>query len=112
MTQTCNALKYDTEELIRKGKLGQYVKKEEERQLSRSLRKGKAVVNKVGKALRKDNSDSEFEEDNMKSNGRLVAMVIFGGYPVEGGEKRKTMKKKWKEILSVASTSTIKVCSS
>lgn len=66
---------------------------------------GKAIVNEVGKTSREDNNDSRSEEDNMKSSSRLVAMVTFGGYPLEEGEKNKTMKRKWKEILNVASTS-------
>lgn len=36
-------------------------------------------------------------------------MVILGGYPIEEGETNRTMKRKWKEIMSVASTSTHEV---
>lgn len=100
------------EELIQKWKLKQYVKKDGECQHSSSPRKGKVVVCEVEKSSMRDSNDSESEEDNRESIDRLVAMVIFGGYPVEGGETRKIVKRKWKEILSVASTSTAEVGSS
>lgn len=44
-TKRCNALKDDFGELIQKGKLGQYVKKDKEHKQSQFVRKGKAIVN-------------------------------------------------------------------
>lgn len=106
-----NVSKDDIEELISKGMLNQYLRKDEERQHSQSPRREKTVVNEVKKVSRIDRSDLEFEKDNRKSTGRLLGMVSLCGYPIKGGETRKTMKRKWKEILSVAPTSTLEVFS-
>lgn len=46
-------MKDDIEDLIGKGKVEQYVKKDEECQHSRSTRKGKATVNEVREPLKK-----------------------------------------------------------
>lgn len=77
-TNQCTTLKDDIEELIRKSKFAQYVKKDESRTCSRSPRKGKAV-NDIEKAARKEQSDSDQDEDEPKSSSRPVAMVILRG---------------------------------
>lgn len=86
-TNKCNALNNDIKEHIQKGKLNQYVKKEEECKNSRSPRKGKSVANELRNPSKHDDSDSAFGDDRQKSRGRPVAMVIFGGYPIWKPEK-------------------------
>lgn len=71
--------------------------------------KTKFVINEVRKASKGDDNDLATEEDTQKSKGQPVAMVISGGYAVEGGENVKSMKRKWKEIMKVASTSVVEV---
>lgn len=88
-TDRCNTLKDEIKEIIQKGKLDKCVKKEEEHKHSRSFRKGKVVVNDVRNASKYDDSDFASRDDKQKSRGRLVAMVISGGYPVESGEIEK-----------------------
>lgn len=79
---------------------GRYVKKEEDRSHTRSQ-----------KVPRNDNNDSESDNDIPRSGSRLVAMVIFGGYSVEGGETKRTMKRKSQEIVSNTSSSTTYITS-
>lgn len=43
----------------------------------------------------KEESDSDQDDDVPKGFSHLVAMVNFGGYAIEGGESRKTKKRKW-----------------
>lgn len=66
------------------------------------------MASEVTKAAKEDDSDSSEKTDTRKSKGRPVAMVILGGDHLEGGETNKSMKRRWKEIPIVASTSTPK----
>lgn len=67
------------------------------------------MVDEVEKPSKDNDSESAAEEDNRKSNGWLVAMVISGGHPMEGWETMTIMKRKWKEIMTVSSTSVAEI---
>lgn len=54
----------DIEELVHKGKLTQYVKKEEDCKKSKSPRKGKVVVNEVAKADNDEDSGSKPDDNS------------------------------------------------
>lgn len=58
----------------------------------RISRKGKEVVKDIEKASKKRNNNSDLGDDIPRAINWLVAMVIFGGFPIEGGETRKMMQ--------------------
>lgn len=62
-------------------------------------------------APKEDNSNVVEEEDTRKSRGWPEAMVILGNHTLDGAETKRSKKRKWKEILNVASTSTATVAS-
>lgn len=60
--------------------------REKNRNRSRFPPKGKVIVNEVCDTSKQDDNNSSFGDDKWMSWSRPVAMVILGGYPIEGGE--------------------------
>lgn len=116
-TNGCRALKEDIEELIQKGKLRQYVKKDGDqgairkrtrspsRKRSRSPWKGKAPAKEEAKDSGSDDSDTSDEEDFRRAKGRPVAMVIQSSNPLDDWGSNRSVKRMWRYILNIASTS-------